>query len=63
METFMSGKFPYDIFISYSQKDRGAAERLQAAFEAHKLKVWRDPRLLDNPEASFIALHWIVSHR
>ncbi len=46
--------FPYDIFISYSQKDRAPAERLQAAFEAHKLKVWRDERLADAAEASFI---------
>ncbi len=46
--------FPFDIFISYSQKDRLSAETLQAALEAHTLKVWRDERLLDNPEASFI---------
>ena len=47
-------KFPYDIFISYSQKDRTATERLQAAFEAHRLKVWRDERLAENPEKDFI---------
>ncbi len=50
----MPGAFPNDIFISYSQKDRAAAEKLQAAFAAHKLKVWRDERLLDNPERDFI---------
>ncbi|MGO9173873.1 MAG: TIR domain-containing protein [Rhodomicrobium sp.] len=51
----MKTLFEHDIFISYSQKDREAAERLQAAFEAHKLKVWRDERLLDNPEHGFIS--------
>jgi len=50
----MSVVFPYDIFISYSQKDRLEAAKLQAALEARNLKVWRDQRLLDNPEASFI---------
>jgi hypothetical protein len=33
--------FPYDIFISYSQKDREAAERLQAAFKEYGLEVCR----------------------
>jgi hypothetical protein len=46
--------FEHDIFISYCQKDRLEAARLQAALEARDLKVWRDQRLLDNPEASFI---------
>jgi hypothetical protein len=50
----MSSTFPYDIFISYSQKDREAAEKLQAAFKAHKLTVWRDERLADDPAAGFI---------
>ena len=46
-------QFLYDIFISYSQKDREAAERLEAAFEAHNFKVWRDERLLDSPTGDF----------
>jgi hypothetical protein len=50
----MTSVFPYDIFISYSQKDRAAAERLQAALEACGLEVWRDKRLLDNPDSSYI---------
>jgi len=50
----MNTHFEHDIFISYSQRDREAAERLQAAFKAHKLEVWRDERLLDNPEQDFI---------
>jgi hypothetical protein len=50
----MTSAFPYDIFISYSQRDRAAAEKLQAALASHDLKIWRDERLLDNPDASFI---------
>ena len=38
----MKTSFEYDIFISYSQNDRAAAERLQAALEARKLKVLRE---------------------
>ncbi len=45
----MKPHIQYDIFISYSQRDRVAATRLQAAFEARKLKVWRDERLAGNP--------------
>ncbi len=51
----MKTPFEYDIFISYSQKDRAAAERLQVALEARKLKVWRDKRLTEMPAADFIA--------
>ena len=51
----MKRVFPHDIFISYSQKDREAATRLQAAFKAHGLEVWRDERLADSAEASFIS--------
>ncbi len=51
----MKTSFEYDIFISYSQKDRAAAERLQAALEARRLKVWCDKRLAENPAADFIA--------
>jgi hypothetical protein len=50
----MTQAFEHDIFISYSQKDRKAAERLQAEFEDRGLDVWRDERLLDNPERDFI---------
>ncbi|MFZ1108587.1 MAG: toll/interleukin-1 receptor domain-containing protein [Rhodomicrobium sp.] len=50
----MTSAFPYDIFISYSQRDRAAAERIQAALASHDLKIWRDERLLDNPDSSFI---------
>ncbi len=50
----MKTSFEYDIFISYSQKDRAAAERLQAALEARRLKVWCDRRLAENPAADFI---------
>jgi TIR domain len=50
----MTQAFEHDIFISYSQKDRKAAERLQAKFEERGLDVWRDERLLDNPERDFI---------
>ena len=31
-EGFMAAQFEYDVFISYSQKEREAATRLQAAF-------------------------------
>ncbi len=51
----MKTPFEYDIFISYSQKDRAAAERLHAALEARKLKVWRDKRLAEAPAKDFIA--------
>jgi TIR domain len=51
----MKTSFEYDIFISYSQQDRLAAGRLQAALEARMLKVWRDERHEDAPEASSIA--------
>ena len=51
----MKTPFEYDIFISYGQKDRVAAERLHAALEARKLKVWRDKRLTEAPAADFIA--------
>ena len=51
----MKTPFEYDIFISYSQKDRAAAERLHAALEARKLKVWRDKRLTEAPAKDFIA--------
>ncbi len=51
----MTRAFPHDIFISYSQKDRAAAVRLQAAFKAHGLEVWRDERLPDNPALDFIS--------
>jgi hypothetical protein len=50
----MTHTFPYDVFISYSQNDRVAAARLQAALEARELRVWRDERLLDDPDSSFI---------
>jgi TIR domain len=55
MESFMKTPFEHDIFISYSQKDREAAAKLQAAFEVRKLKVWRDERLADSPAESYIA--------
>ncbi len=51
----MKTPFEYDIFISYGQKDRAAAERLHAALEARKLKVWRDKRLTEAPAKDFIA--------
>ena len=51
----MTAAFPYDIFISYSQKDRPSAEKLQAALEARDLKFWRDERLADSPAESYMA--------
>ena len=51
----MTARFEHDIFISYSQKDREAAARLQALFEARDLKTWRDERLSDSPDESYIS--------
>ncbi len=51
----MKTSFEYGIFISYCQKDRAAAERLQAALEARRLKVWCDKRLAEMPAPDFVA--------
>jgi TIR domain len=55
MESFMTAPFEYDIFISYSQKNRKEAERLEAEFQKRGLKVWRDPNLIDDPSQSYVA--------
>ena len=51
----MVAQFQYDVFISYSQKDRVAAEDLQEALKERGLKVWRDERITDSASSSFVS--------
>ena len=44
----------HDVFISYSQRDREAAVRLEHALAARGLRIWRDDRLADAPAQDFI---------
>lgn len=50
----MVGPHQWDVFISYSQRDRDAAVRLHEALAARGLRVWRDNRLADAPAQNYI---------